>query len=96
MNAKTILGRVALTVLVVVSLTTILSIDVTALGPGGKCYISCTGGGVPFHLYEHNLCVSACLLGDSAHGPEGSSFLDPLLPANPPIQSPTEKGVQRR
>jgi hypothetical protein len=72
MNAKIILGGVTLAVFVAAFSTTILSIDVTALGPSGKCYVSCTGGGIPFHLYEHNLSVSACMLGENIHGPGGS------------------------
>jgi hypothetical protein len=95
MNGKMILGGVSLAVFVAVFSTTIISIDVTALGPSGKCYVSCTGGGIPFHLYEHNLCVSACLLGDNVHEPGGSSSLEPLLPANRPIQPP-EPSPQRR
>jgi hypothetical protein len=96
MNAKTILGRVGLAFFVALFLTAILSIEVTALGPSGKCYVSCTGGGIPFHLYEHNLCVSACMLGENIHGPGGGSSLEPLLPVNRPIQPPSGQIQQRR
>ncbi len=96
MNTKMILGGMSVAVFVAVLSTTILSIDVTALGPSGKCYVSCTGGGIPFHLYEHNFCVSACMLGDSVHGPGGGLSLEPLLPETRPKQSPGEQSLQRR
>ncbi len=61
---------------------------VMALGPSGKCYVDCTGGGIPSNVREHNVCLSACIFG------EGVQRLDDGILPPRPLPSDRPRGQQ--
>jgi hypothetical protein len=78
MNATIIIEVIVLAVVMAVFLTSDMEAPANAMGPSGKCYLDCTGGGFPGSPLEHNRCLSACLFG------EGVQRLDDsIVPANP-------------
>jgi hypothetical protein len=70
-------------------LTPLLEAPAMALGPSGKCYVDCTGGGIPSNLREHNVCLSACIFGDDVQRLYDGILPWPSLPSDRPIGQQT-------
>jgi hypothetical protein len=88
MNITIVLAAMVSALIMAVILTPLLEAPAMALGPSGKCYVDCTGGGIPSNAREHNVCLSACIFGESVQ-----RFYDGILPPpSPPSDRP--KGLQ--
>jgi len=88
MNITIVLEVMVLALIMAAFLTPLLEAPAMALGPSGKCYVDCTGGGIPSNVREHNVCLSACIFGESVQRLD-----DGILPP-PPLPSDRPKGQQ--
>jgi hypothetical protein len=83
MNAIIIMEVIVLGVLMTAFLASDLEAPANAMGPSGKCYLDCTGGGFPGSPLEHNRCLSACLFGEEVHSLDDSIVPAPQLSDRP-------------
>jgi hypothetical protein len=88
MNITIFLEVMVSTLIMATFLTPLLAAPAMALGPSGKCYVDCTGGGIPSNVREHNVCLSACIFG------EGVQRLDDSILPPPPLPSDRPRGQQ--
>ncbi len=88
MNVTIVIEAMILTGIMAAVLAPILEAPANALGPSGKCYIDCTGGGIPTNPREHNRCLLACVFG------EGVQRLDEAIPPLKPQPSDRPTGLQ--
>ncbi|MGO9566857.1 MAG: hypothetical protein ACLP5H_04880 [Desulfomonilaceae bacterium] len=88
MNITIVLEVMVSSLIMAAFLTPLLEAPAMALGPSGKCYVDCTGGGIPSNPREHNACLSACIFG------EGVQRLDHDFLPPPPQLSDRPRGQQ--
>ncbi len=92
MNATIIIEAMVLLAIMASFLTPVLEAQTNAVGPSGKCYLDCTGGGIPSSPREHNVCLTACIFGDGAQRLD-----DGIVPAKPqPSDSPRGQQTGRK
>ena len=63
MNITIVLEVMVSALIMATFLTPLLEAPAMALGPSGKCYVDCTGGGIPSNVREHNVCLVRPLWG---------------------------------
>lgn len=88
MNITIVLEIMVSALIMAAFLTPLLEAPAMALCPIGKCYLDCTGGGIPSNAREHNICLSACMFGD------GVLRLDAGIMPPPPQPADRARGQQ--
>ncbi len=82
MNITIVLEVMVSALVMAAFLTPFVQAPAMALGPSGKCYLDCTGGGIPSNVREHNVCLSACMFGDGVQRLDASIIPPPRQPAD--------------
>jgi len=84
MNMTVVLQVIVSAIIMAAFLTPLLAAPAMAVGPSGKCYVDCTGGGIPSNVRQHNICLSTCIFGEEALLPVHSILPPPLQPSDRP------------
>jgi len=84
MNITIVVEIMVSALIIAALLMTLLEAPAMALGPTGKCYVDCTGGGIPSDVREHNVCLSACIFGEGVQRLDDGMLLPLPLPSDRP------------
>lgn len=88
MNITIVVQVMASALIMATFLAPLLEAPAMAVGPSGKCYEVCTGGGIPSNVRQHNVCLATCIFG------EGVQRLDDGILPPRPLPSDRPRGQQ--